>query len=95
MDDDDEGVAVSVIESLSSREISEPRVMDAYMRALKRTGSLFDEPAHSAVKALGKLGPRAIMARSALQHMATSDDISETLKDDVRMALKRIQSFNP
>ena len=90
MDDVDELVAQAVIEALSARAISEPRVVAAYARALRNHDGLFDQPASAAVHALSKLGPEARAAVPALQLLSQDPSISDTLKEEVDAALESI-----
>ena len=91
MEDDDELVAKIVIEAFSSRGISEPQVIAAYVRALRNHDGMFDQPASSAVDALAKLGTDARTAVPALQRLAQDPTISDTLKEEVAGALDRIR----
>ena len=91
MEDDDELVAETVIEAFSTRDISESRVIAAYIRALGNHDGIFDQPANSAVDALAKLGPAAREAVPALKGLAQDPNISDILKDAVADALRRIR----
>ena len=91
MEDEDELVAEVVIEAFSERGISESRVIEAYIRALGNSDGSFDQPASSAVNALGKLGPAAREAVPALQSLARNPNISNILKDSIADALRRIR----
>lgn len=91
MEDEEELVVETVIEAFSSRGISEPRVIAAYIRALERHDGVFDQPARSAVNALAQLGSDAAAAIPALESLAKDPGISETFKEDVDLALKRIR----
>jgi hypothetical protein len=91
MDDEDELVAQAVIEALSARAISEPRVVAAYTRALRNHDGLFDQPASAAVHALSQLGPKASAAVPALQLLSQDPNISDTLKEEVDAALESIR----
>lgn len=91
MEDEDELVAEIAIRAFSSRGISEPRVIAAYIRALKNHDGICDEPASSAVDALVKLGSDATAAIPALQLLAQDPSISDTLKNDVAAALESIR----
>jgi hypothetical protein len=91
MEDEDELVVKVVIEALSSRRISKPRVISAYARALRNHDGLFDQPASAAVDALAKLGSDATAAVPALQSLAQDPSISDTLKEDVVAALESIR----
>ncbi|EMB15270.1 hypothetical protein RE6C_04004 [Rhodopirellula europaea 6C] len=91
MEDEDELVVEVVIDALSSRSISEPRVIAAYTRALRNHDGLFDQPASSAVDALANLGSDATAAVPALQLLAQDPSISDTLKDEVSAALESIR----
>lgn len=91
MEDEDELVAEIAIRAFSSRGISEPRVIAAYIRALKNHDGIFDEPARSAVDALVKLGSDATAAIPALQLLAQDPGISDTLKNEVAAALESIR----
>jgi hypothetical protein len=91
MDDEDELVAQAVIEALSARAISEPRVVAAYARALRNHDGLFDQPASAAVHALSQLGPKASAAVPALQLLSQDPNISDTLKEEVDAALESMR----
>ncbi|WP_231690841.1 HEAT repeat domain-containing protein [Aureliella helgolandensis] len=91
MEDEDELVVETVIKKFSSRGISEPRVIAAYIRALEKHDGIFDQPASSAVHALAKLGSDATAAVRALELLAKDPSISDTLKEDVDLALERIR----
>jgi hypothetical protein len=91
MEDEDEWVARTVIEAFSKRGISESRVIAAYIRALGNHDGIFDQPANSAVNALGKLGPAARGAVPALQGLAQDPNISDILQDAIADALQRIR----
>lgn len=91
MEDEDELVGETVIEEFSSRRISEPRVIAAYIRALYKHDGIFDQPASSAVHALTKLGSDATAAVPALKLLAKDPSISDTLKENVDLALERIR----
>lgn len=91
MDDQDELVVTAVIEEFRARDISEPRVIAAYVRSLERHEERFDEPADSAVNALAKLESKAKEAVPALEKLAQDPNISDSLKDAVIDALKRIR----
>jgi len=91
MEDEDELVAEVAIEAFSERGISESRVIAAYIRALGNSDGSFDQPASSAVNALGKLGPAAREAVPALQSLARNPNISNVLKDSIADALRRIR----
>ena len=91
MEDEDELVVKVVIGKFSSRGISEPRVIAAYIRALRRNDGLFDQPASAAVEALAKLGSDATAAIPALQLLAQDPGISDTLKEEAVAALESIR----
>jgi HEAT repeat protein len=91
MEDEDELVVEVVIRKISSRGISESRVIAAYVGALHKHDGLFDQPASSAVDALANLGRDATAAVPALELLAQDPSISDTLKKDVDLALKRIR----
>jgi hypothetical protein len=91
MEDEDELVVEVVIKALSSRRISEPRVIAAYVRALLNHDGLFDQPASAAVDALAKLGSDATAAVPALQLLAQDPSISDALKEDIDAALENIR----
>lgn len=91
MEDRDDGVVEMVIEAFSSRSISEPRVIAAYIRALRNHDGSFDQPASSAVDALAKLGDAAKASVPALEELLKNPDISDTLQKDVVSALSRIR----
>lgn len=91
MEDDDELVATTVIEAFSKRSISESRVVAAYIGVLGNHEGIFDEPASSAVVAIAKLGPSATEAMPALQKLAQEPMISDSLKEAVADALRRIR----
>jgi len=91
LEDEDELVAEVVIREFSSRGISEPRVIAAYIRTLQKHDGLFDQPARSAVDALAKLGSDATAAVPALELLAQGPSISDKLKEDADAALKRIR----
>jgi HEAT repeat protein len=91
MEDEEELVAETVIEAFSKRGISESRVIAGYVRALGNHEGIFDQPANSAVDALAKLGSTAREAVPALERLAQDPNISDTLKDVVADALKRIR----
>lgn len=91
MEDEDEWVARTVIEAFSKRGISESRVIAAYIRSLGNHDGIFDQPANSAVNALGKLGPAARGAVPALQGLAQDPNISDILQDAIADALQRIR----
>ena len=63
----------------------------AYIRALEKHDGIFDQPASSAVHALAKLGSDATAAVRALELLAKDPSISDTLKEDVDLALERIR----
>ena len=91
MEDEDELVVEVVIRKFSSRGISEPRVIAAYVTALQRHDGIFDQPASSAVDALANLGRDATAAIPALELLAQDPSISDTLKENVESALRRIR----
>lgn len=91
IEDKDKLVVEVVIEALSSRKISEPRVIEAYTRTLRRHDGHFDQPASAAVAALAKLGSDATAAVPALQSLAQDPTISDTLKEDIEAALRSIR----
>lgn len=91
LEDEDELVVEVVIREFSSRGISEPRVIAAYIRTLQKHDGLFDQPASSAVDALAKLGSDATAAVPALELLAQDPSISDKLKEDADAALKRIR----
>lgn len=91
MEDEEELVVEVVIRKFSSRGISEPRVIAAYVSALQKHDGLFDQPASSAVDALADLGRDATAAVPALELLAQDPSISDTLKEDVDLALERIR----
>ncbi len=91
MEDENELVAETVIEAFSKRGISESRVIAAYIRALGNHDGNFDQPANAAVEALAKLGAAAREAVPALQRLAHEPNISDTLKDSVADALRRLR----
>lgn len=91
IDDKDELVAETVIEALSARKISEPAVIDAYIRALGNHDGLFDQPASSAVDALASLGVVAKPAIPALERLSDDPNISDALREDVDRALAKIR----
>ena len=91
MEDEDDSVAETVIDAFSKRGISEPRVIAAYIRALGNHEGTFDQPASSAVDALGKLGPAARESVPALQELEKTPNISDHLKKVIADALRRIR----
>jgi HEAT repeat protein len=91
MEDKEELVAETVISAYSSRGISEPRVISAYIRALRNHNGSFDQPASSAVDALARLGDAAKASVPALEELLKDPDISDTLIKDVLSALSRIR----
>lgn len=91
IDDKDELVAETVIEALNARKISEPAVIDAYIRALGSRDDIFDQPASSAIDALANLGADAKPAIPALEQLGRDTRISKTLREDVNRALARIR----
>lgn len=91
MEDEDELVVEAAIEAFSSRCISKPRIVAAYIRALSDHDGLFNEPARSAVDALGKLGDNAQASVPALEELLRDPDISDTLRDEVASALAQIR----
>jgi len=90
IDDEDELVAEIVMRELSDRGISDPAVINAYIRALGKFDSPFDQPASSAVDALTKLGPAAQKAIPALRRLHDEPEISDTLRDDIVRAIEAI-----
>jgi HEAT repeat protein len=90
IDDDDEFMARSAIEALSARGISDPAVIDAYIRSLGRHDDFLEQPASSAVDALTKLGPAAQKAIPALRKLFDDPEISDTLREHVALAIEAI-----
>jgi HEAT repeat protein len=88
MEDEDDSVAETVIDAISKRGISEPRVTAAYIRALGNHEGTFDQPASSAVDALAKLGSDS---REAVPALAIAPNISDHLKKEIADALRRIR----
>jgi HEAT repeat protein len=90
MDDEDELVVESVIEALSAHGISDPAVIDAYIRVLDKRDDDFEQPAYHAVEALAKLGPAAQKAIPALRRLHGAPEISDWLREDVGRAIEAI-----
>jgi hypothetical protein len=89
-DDDDELVVENVIEAISSRGISDPAVIDSYIRVLDRRGDDFEQPAYHAVEALAKLGPAAQKAIPALRRLHDEPETADWLRDHIGRAIAAI-----
>lgn len=91
-EDPDDLVKASAIQAFGDRKITEPAVIEAYIRALSDHEDWKYEPATSAVQAIVKVGPAAKSAAPALEKLLEDPKLPKNLRQDIETALASVRA---
>jgi hypothetical protein len=91
-EDPDDLVKASAIQAFGDRKITDPAVIEAYIRALSDQEDWKYEPASSAVQAIVKVGPAAKSAAPALEKLLEDPKLPENLRQDIETALASVRA---
>jgi len=86
-EDPDDLVKASVIRAYGDRKITDPAVLEAYIRALSDHEDWKYEPASSAVQAIVKVGLAAKSAAPALEKLLEDPELPKSLQQDIETVL--------
>ncbi|MBU6239223.1 MAG: HEAT repeat domain-containing protein [Planctomycetes bacterium] len=91
-EDPDDLVKASAIQAFGDRKITDPAVIEAYIRALSDHEDWKYEPATSAVQAIVKVGPAAKSAAPALEKLLEDPKLPKNLRQDIETSLASVRA---